>query len=123
MFSEPCVFVNYEDKTLYYDKHSALSVLSRKETSKKISGEIPSRNAKEGQNKDIDYRLKIGKEILLYYSTTTVKVISEAKMINFPSFVSAVGGNLGLFVGFSFLGFFSCFYASVRRLCTKADQS
>ena len=121
------MFVSYEAKTLYYDQHSALSVLPHKKVSKKISGQIPPRNATEGQNTDyingeIDYRLKIGKEILLYYSTTTVKVISEAKMINFPNFVSAVGGNLGLFVGFSFLGFFSYFYASVKRLCTQADQ-
>ena len=120
--SDTCVFVTYEEKTLYYDQHSAISILPRKEVSNKIPSPIPPRNETESQHGDMDYRLRIGKEILLYYSTTTVKVISEAKMINFPSFVSAVGGNLGLFVGFSFLGVFSCFYSSIKGVCTKGYQ-
>ena len=114
------MFVHYDAKILYYDKKSSISILSHdKSSSKTKSGQISPINKTESQREEVDYRLKIGKEILIYYSTTTVKVISEANMINFPNFVSAVGGNLGLFVGFSFLGFFSCFYTSVKSICTK----
>ena len=62
---------------------------------------------------------KIGTEILFYYSTTSIQILTQDTMINFSNFVSAVGGNLGLFVGFSFLGFFSCFYQTSKQLCNN----
>ena len=37
------------------------------------------------------------------FMTTDVTLSEEVKLNNFPDFLSSVGGNLGLFLGFSFL--------------------
>ena len=44
------------------------------------------------------------KTITIYYATTDINVSSTSKLIDLPTFISSVGGNLGLFVGFSVLG-------------------
>ena len=41
--------------------------------------------------------------IYIYYSTTNVRLSSTSKLISLSSFISSIGGNLGLFVGFSFM--------------------
>ena len=56
------------------------------------------------------------KTIYLYYSSTEIKVKSSELLVTFSSFVSAVGGNLGIFIGFSFLGFFTKFYGMIQKL-------
>ena len=40
----------------------------------------------------------------IFYGTTDVKVSSTSFKIDLATFISSVGGNLGLFVGFSVLG-------------------
>ena len=45
--------------------------------------------------------------VTMYYSTANVKISTRSKLINLSTFISSTGGNLGLFVGFSFIsGFF-----------------
>ena len=56
------------------------------------------------------------KTIYLYYSSTEINVKSSELLVTFSSFVSAVGGNLGIFIGFSFLGFFTKFYDMIQKL-------
>ena len=60
-----------------------------------------------------------------YYSKMDVKVSSIIDLIDLPTFIGSVGGNLGLFVGFSFLGciFFICdfmatssYFSSLKNL-------
>ena len=41
---------------------------------------------------------------VMYYATTNVKVSTTSLKIDVSTFISNVGGNLGLFVGFSVLG-------------------
>ena len=41
--------------------------------------------------------------IMLMFSTTDVSISEEVKINHLSEFVSSVGGNLGLFIGFSFL--------------------
>ena len=48
--------------------------------------------------------------IYIYYATTDVKVFTTSLKIDLNTFISNVGGNLGLFVGFSVLGGLSCIY-------------
>ena len=48
--------------------------------------------------------------VSLYYSTTDVKVSSTSLKVDFNTFVSNVGGSLGLFIGFSVLGGFYFIY-------------
>lgn len=40
----------------------------------------------------------------IYYGSTNVKVYTTSLKIDINTFISNVGGNLGLFVGFSVLG-------------------
>ena len=51
--------------------------------------------------------------IFMYYSTTDIKVSTTSQLISLSSFISSIGGNLGLFCGFSFLSSF--FY--VYKIC------
>ena len=45
--------------------------------------------------------------VAMYYATANVKISTRSKLINLSTFISSTGGNLGLFVGFSFIsGFF-----------------
>ena len=56
--------------------------------------------------------------ISIYYATTGVRVSTTSEVIDFPTFISNVGGNLGLFVEFSILGglFFIYDFIAVRFL-------
>ena len=105
MFSEPCRDVKYEARTLSYDRNTFVSINPDIEPPNSVV-----KDREEAKN---------GTEILFYYSTTSIQILTEDAVINFSNFVSAVGGNLGLFVGFSFLGFFSCFYKTSKRLCNN----
>ena len=44
------------------------------------------------------------RNIWMYYTTTAVSTFKTDKLIDFSTFVSAIGGNLGLFLGVSFVG-------------------
>ena len=48
--------------------------------------------------------------IYVYYTTADETTYSSDLIVDFPSFISAIGGNLGLFLGFSFLGILFPFY-------------
>ena len=41
--------------------------------------------------------------VAIKYETIDVNLSEEVQLTSFPDFISAVGGNLGLFVGFSLL--------------------
>ena len=118
--SGPCKYIKYEAQTLSYDAHSTISIIPGRESALKQSNENGiKKNSENEKNRSKD----IGdtKEVMFYYSTTQIKVMSEDKIINFSNFISAVGGNLGLFIGFSFLGFFSSFYNVIKRLCNEVQ--
>ena len=42
--------------------------------------------------------------ITMYYTTAHVAIFTSEELIDFSTFISATGGNLGLFLGISFLG-------------------
>ena len=60
-----------------------------------------------------------GRYINMYYSTTNVKISTTSKLLNLSSFISSVGGNLGLFVGFSFLSAVTCLFKLLERSTRK----
>ena len=60
-----------------------------------------------------------GRYINIYYSTTNIKISTTSKLLNLSSFVSSVGGNLGLFVGFSFLSAVTCLFKLLDRPARK----
>ena len=60
--------------------------------------------------------------ITMYYSSSDVATLTEEKLIDFSNFVSAVGGNLGLFLGFSFLGLLSSLYEYIETLLSSRQK-
>ena len=119
----PCIDTKYEATTLSYDKHSSFSINSS-ENSRDTRDAMIINQSQTNYGTPSAHVIGLAvekdeKEILFYYSTTSIQILTEDAVINFSNFVSAVGGNLGLFVGFSFLGFFSCFYKTSKRLCRK----
>ena len=60
----------------------------------------------------------------MYYTTSDVSTFTEARLIDFSGFVSAIGGNLGLFLGFSFLGMLFSLYEYIEgSWLSKTDPS
>jgi hypothetical protein len=49
------------------------------------------------------------------YSTTEETVVEEVLLFDFAAIVAAVGGSLGLFIGFSFLDLFKTFIDRLAR--------
>ena len=100
--------------TLSYDKFSEPSVGYRLDARSNLEDQ------KTQENKEyhggISWNRDEIKTIYLYYVTTEIKVKSSELLVTFSSFVSAVGGNLGIFIGFSFLGFFTKFHDMIKKL-------
>ena len=91
-----CTKSSYEVGVQSFDKLSMIDIQEGKDENKN-STEAPA------------------KAIYLYYSTTDINVSTTSKLITLSSFISSIGGNLGLFVGFSFLSTFFFFYNFLER--------
>ena len=55
------------------------------------------------------------RRMMISYATTSIKVTTTSKLIDVASFISSVGGNLGLFVGFSFTSMFFMMYDKIEK--------
>ena len=93
-FSAPCQKTDFSVGILEFDERSHIHIKEKKKNGVNVSTD----SDKEIGN-DIDYF-----KIRLYYSTMDVKVSTTVNLIDVPTFVGSIGGNLGLFLGFSFLG-------------------
>ena len=65
-------------------------------------------------NRSISPNISDPRHVFLYYSTTDETTLTSELMIDLPSFISAIGGNLGLFLGFSFMGVIFSFYNMLK---------
>ena len=65
---------------------------------------------------------KPARTILLYYSTTNVRISSTSTLISLSSFISSIGGNLGLFVGFSFMSVFLVVYKCLTKITPPSKK-
>ena len=61
---------------------------------------------------------KDGTMLYFTYQTLDTEVSQKVKILNFPGFISAVGGNLGLFIGFSFL---QSLFILLQLICTQLN--
>lgn len=55
------------------------------------------------------------RRMMISYATTSIKVTTTSKLIDTATFISSVGGNLGLFVGFSFTSMFFIIYDKIEK--------
>ena len=109
----PCIFYRYETNTLSYDEFATLSINPEIEEDSIAQDQT---TVKHEDSKRSKKPTNVPKFIMFYYSTTELKIETKELLLNFPNFLSAVGGNLGMFIGFSFLGFFSSFYDMMKLL-------
>ena len=72
------------------------------------TSETSNRGQKERNSQNMNESTKVEysqqRFIYLYYTTADETRISSELLIDFVGFISAIGGNLGLFLGFSFMG-------------------
>ena len=57
-----------------------------------------------------EYEDSQSRYVTLYYATADEITYSSDLLIDFPGFISATGGNLGLFLEFSFMGMLFTLY-------------
>ena len=106
IFLESCAINSYEAQSISYDKYSGIPSMF-KNIKTTTSEKIPMNDV----SKPIETSA-----INIFYSTTDIRVESVEILVSFNSFISSVGGSLGLFLGFSFLGFLSLFYDCIKTL-------
>ena len=61
--------------------------------------------------------------ITIYYTTANVATFTSEQLIDFPTFISATGGNLGLFLGLSFLGVLFSLYEYIEKALLNVGKS
>ena len=60
--------------------------------------------------------------ITMYYTTADIATFTSDRLIDLSAFISGIGGNLGLFLGLSFLGTLFWFYELVEKAYIKLNQ-
>ena len=94
--SEPCQLESYTTDTLSYDRNSMMA---------KAQLEILFKRTK------INFETTDNRtSLFISYPNMEVKVSEQVQILDTSSFISSVGGNLGLFIGFSFLDTFFAVY-------------
>ena len=61
--------------------------------------------------------------VYLYFTTPDETYYSADLIIDFPTFISSIGGNLGLFLGFSCMGVLSRLYEWIEGRYMKSNQN
>merc|ERR1712150_39377 len=86
---EPCTATSYDVGTVTYDRYSQMgqNILQTWFDISNIT-----QKATEGSS-----------NLFINYQSMEMKVSQKVRILNEASFISSVGGNLGLFIGFSFL--------------------
>ena len=79
-------------------------------------------NIEEESKVKAESRKETPRAVFLYYSTTDIKVTTTSKLITLSSFISSIGGNLGLFIGFSFIRMFFVVYEYLARFLHPRTQ-
>ena len=96
-----CQTSAYEVGIQTYDRLSLVNIGLPILNIKNVTRNIASGNKSE---------ISVPRVFYIYYGTTDVQVSTTSLKIDRNTFISNVGGNLGLFVGFSVFGGLSCIY-------------
>ena len=106
----PCQKVTYDAGFQVYDIMSQISIKGTETKKETTCRNRKQKNINTSRLNGTGYRY-----INIYYAVTDVKISITSKMMNLPTFISNVGGNLGLFVGFSVLGVMYFIYDIARE--------
>ena len=103
-FVEPCEISTYRIETAEYSTDSLISVHMNKAFKSTVGVKVP---------KTKSYSAMIS------FPKTDVDINQEVTLNNISDFISSVGGNLGLFTGFSFLSILLEMAGWYRKLTRK----
>ena len=104
MYIEPCTYRGYEHKSLIYDASGQMAY-----------------NVINYQKQFLNLTTQSAATLLIGYATTNIAISEDAQLIDIYSFISSIGGNLGLFVGFSFLAFLFQTYEWIGSIISKSE--
>ena len=110
---------NNDTSTEIQDEESYNNTISQQDPGNDYEAVTEEGNSTVGSNQSSDNYLQ-WRYVYLYYTTADEITYSSDLMIDFPGFISATGGNLGLFLGFSFMGMLFSLYEWIEaRLLTR----
>ena len=61
--------------------------------------------------------------IMVYYTTADETTYTSELLIDLPTFISSIGGNLGLFLGFSFIGILFPLYEWIEQQLLRRNPN
>ena len=102
----------------YYDNDLSTDTWTNKTSGHNMTEaeEISSYHDFNGANNGIGLERRF---FYVYYTTADETEFSSDRLIDFATFVGSVGGTLGLYLGFSFLGMFFPLYEQVEKMTKK----
>ena len=124
-FSALCHKSSYHVGIQTFDKLSIVSIDEKQQPNSTMDHEKEKyeTSTNHGENEQgATNKNKPSRTILLYYSTTNVRISSTSKLISLSSFISSIGGNLGLFVGFSFMSVFLFVYKCLTKITPPSKK-
>ena len=62
------------------------------------------------------------RHITMYYTTADIATFTSDRLIDLSAFISGIGGNIGLFLGLSFLGTLFWFYEWMEEVYMKNNS-
>ena len=102
---EPCQFTSYSTETVRYDRNSILIHSITKTWFNLLNITFGTTENRTG--------------LMVNFPTLDVEVSDKVKILDGSSFISSVGGNLGLFLGFSFL---DTLFVVYQWLCNRSTK-
>ena len=105
---EPCSVTKYEMETITYDRFSQMA-------HNLIQTWFQLHNI-------TSYRAEGSISLWFSYQTMDISVSQRVKILNASSFISSVGGNLGLFIGFSFLDSLFVVFKWISSYCNNRQK-
>ena len=107
----PCRIVTYEARELKFNQDPISVWFGEDNSEDEISSDSNDKsnenlnpNSEESHEFGIPDNATNSRYVYLYFTTPDETTYSSELIIDFPTFISSIGGNLGLFLGFSCMG-------------------
>ena len=107
----PCRIVTYEARKLKFNQDPISVWFGADNSEDEIStdsnddiNENVNSNSNKNQELGVADNIIKSRYVYLYFTTPDETTYSSELIIDFPTFISSIGGNLGLFLGFSCMG-------------------
>ena len=100
----PCNRITYEVERLKFEEDTYFTLFNINKGNKSVnSSQMP------------EAATSYPRYVYVYYSTSDEITYTSNLLIDLPTFISSTGGNLGLFLGFSFMGMLFSLYEWIEK--------